>query len=201
MRDATPDQRRLHWILIGLYVAFAVIFAWAGTTSRWQFLIGSAAGAAAAVAELMTRTPYPVHDGNVHVVPSSWWTRRIPAGLGLPLLFIAIGADFITRGNVRDGLGIIAGTLAFVGVMVWMLRNVVDRVEVTEDGIVLRVLLGLRAVRVAWRDVASVMDHGDDAELRVRGGTTYFLSQELSEFDGLRESLKTKSLGARVGTI
>jgi hypothetical protein len=84
--------------------------------------------------------------------------------------------------------------------MVWMLRNVVDRVEVTEDGLILRVLLGLRAVSVAWRDVASVMDRGDDAELQVRGGRTYFLSQELSEFDGLRERVNTKSLGARGGT-
>jgi hypothetical protein len=183
----------MHWIVIGLSVGFTLMFAWAGATSRWQFFIGSAAGAAAAVVELMTRTPYPVHDGNVHVVPSSWWARRIPAGLGFPLLFIAIGADFITRGNVRDGLGIIAGTLGFVAVMVWMLRNVVDRVEVTEDGVVLRMLLGLRAVRVAWRDVASVMDRGDDSELRVRGGTTYFLSQELSNLDALRETLKTKS--------
>jgi hypothetical protein len=102
MRDATPDQTRLHWILIGLYLAFAVMFAWAGAASRWQFLIGSAAGAAAAVAEMRTRAPYPAHDGNVHVVPSSWWTRRIPGLLGLPLVFIAFGADFITRGNFAD---------------------------------------------------------------------------------------------------
>ena len=175
--------------MIGLYVGFAVVFAWAGSTSRWQFFIGSAAGAAAAVAELTTRTPYPVHDGNVHVVPSSWWTRRIPAGLGLPLVFLSMGADFITRGNVRDGLGIMAGTMMFLAVIVWMLRNVVDRVEVAEDGIKLRVMLGLRVVRLTWRDVVSVMDRGDDAVLQEGGGTTYFLSHELSEFDALRGTL------------
>ena len=190
MREATPDQRRLHWILIGLYVAFAVMFAWAGATSRWQFLIGSVAGVAAAVAEIRTRVPYPAHDENVHVVPSSWWTRRIPGLLGLPLVFIAFGADFITRGNVRDGLGIAAGTVVFVAVMVWMLRNVVDQVEVTEDGIILRVLFRLRVLRLPWRNVLSVTGRGDDAVLRERGGTTYFLSHELSEFDTLRGTLE-----------
>jgi hypothetical protein len=193
MRDATPDQTRLHWILIGLYVAFAVMFAWAGATSRWQFFIGSAAGATAAIAEMMTRAPYPAHDRNVHVVPSSWWTRRIPGLLGLPLVFIAFGVDFINRGNVPDGLGIAGGTVVCVAAMVWMLRNVVDQVEVTEDGVILRVLLGVRVVRLTWRDVVSVMNRGDDAVLQERGGTTYFLSHELSDLDTLRETLKTKS--------
>jgi len=111
----------------------------------------------------------------------------------LPLVFIAFGVDFITRGNVRDGLGIAGGTVVCVAVMVWMLRNVVDQVEVTEDGIILRVLLGLRVVRLTWRDVVSVMDRGDDAVLQERGGTTYFLSHELSDLDALRETLKTRS--------
>jgi hypothetical protein len=190
VRDATPDQRRLHWILVGLYVAFAVTFAWAGATSRWQFFLGSATGVAAAVAELTTRTPYPAHEGNVHVVPSSWWTRRIPGLLGLPLVFLATGADYVSHGSMLDGMGIAAGTVVCVAVMVWMLRNVVDHVEVTEDGIILRVLLGLRAVRLAWHDVMSVIDRGDDAILQERAGTTYFLSHELSEFDALRETLK-----------
>jgi hypothetical protein len=196
MRDATPDQMRLHWILIGLYVGFAVMFAWAGATSRWQFFIGSAAGVAAAVVEISTRAPYPAHHEKVHVVPSSWWTRRIPGLLGLPLVFIAFGAEFITRGNVLDGLGIAAGTVVCVAVMVWIVRNVVDQVEVTDDGIILRVLLGLRVVRLTWRDVVSVMDHGEDAVLQERGGTTYFLSQELSDVGALRETLKTKSAGS-----
>jgi hypothetical protein len=195
MRDATPDQKRLHWILTGLYVAFAVMFAWAGATSRWPFFLGSAIGMAAALAELRTRVPYPAHDENVHVVPSSWWSRRIPGLLGLPLVFFAFGAEYITHGNVPDGLGIAAGAGVFVAVMVWMKRNVVDRVEVTEDGLILRVLLGLRAVSVAWHDVVSVMDRGRDAELRVRGGKTYFLSQELSEFDGALRRLQDEELG------
>ena len=190
MSDATPDQWRLHWILIGAYVAFAVAFAWAGATSRWPFFLGSATGVAAAVAELRTRTPYPAHEGNVHVVPSSWWTRRIPGLLGLPLVFFVFGAEYITHGNVPDGLGIAAVAGLFVAVMVWTQRDVVDQVNVTEDGIVLRVLLGLRPVTVVWRDVVSVMDRGDDAVLQVRGGKTYFLSHELSEFDALREKLK-----------
>src|SRR5256885_12013310 len=108
------------------------MFAWVGATSRWQFFIGSAAGVAAAVVELGTRAPYPAHESNVHVVPSSWWTRRIPGLLGLPLMFVAFGADFITRGNVADGLAIVAVTLMFVAVMVWMQRDIADRVEVTE---------------------------------------------------------------------
>ena len=110
----------------------------------------------------------------------------------MPLVFIAFGVDFITRGNVRDGLGIAGGTVVCVAVMVWMLRNVVDQVEVTEDGIILRVLLGLRVVRLTWRDVVSVMDRGDDAVLQERGGTTYFLSHELSDLDALRERLKMR---------
>ena len=195
MREATPDERRLHWILIGLYVAFAVMFAWAGATSRWPFFIGSVAGVAAAIAEIRTRVPYPAHDGNVHVVPSSWSTRRIPGLVGLPLVFIALGAEFITRGNVRDGLGIAAGTMVCYAVMVWTLRNVVEAVEVTGDGIILRVLFGLRVVRLTWRDVVSVMDRGDEVVMQERGGTTYFLSHELSDLDALRETLKTKGSG------
>lgn len=195
MREATPDQRRLHWILIGLYVAFAVMFAWVGATSRWEFFIGSAAGVAAAAAELSTRAAYPAHEIHVHVVPSSWWTRRIPGLLGLPLMFVAFGADFVTHGNVTDGLGIAAVTLMFVAVMVWMQRDIADRVEVTDDGVALRVILGLRLASVVWADVVSVTDRGDGALLRVSSGKTYFLSQELSDFGALREKLKTKSLG------
>ena len=105
-------------------------------------------------------------------------------------MFFVFGAEYITHGNVPDGLGIATVAGLFVAVMAWTQRDVVDQVNVTEDGIVLRVLLGLRPVAVVWRDVVSVMDRGDDAVLQVRGGKTYFVSHELSEFDALREKLK-----------
>lgn len=56
---------------------------------------------------------------------------------------------------------------------------------------VLHVLLGLRAVSVEWRDIISVSDHEGDGFSRVRDrqGNSYSLSRELSEFDGLRETL------------
>ena len=110
--------------------------------------------------------------------------------MGLPLVFFAFGAEYISHGNVPDGLGVAAGAGVFVAVMIWMQRDVVDRVDVTENGIILRALLGVRAVSVVWPDVVSVTDRGDGALLRVRSGRTYFLSKELSEFGALSEKLK-----------
>ena len=56
---------------------------------------------------------------------------------------------------------------------------------------VLHVLLGLRAVSVESRDIISVNDREGDGFLRVRDrqGKSYMLSRELSDFEGLRETL------------
>ena len=51
----------------------------------------------------------------------------------MPLMFVAFGAEFINHGSVVDGLGIAGVTLIFVAVMVWVLRDMAERVEVTES--------------------------------------------------------------------
>ncbi|MDP9224211.1 MAG: hypothetical protein M3P18_10210 [Actinomycetota bacterium] len=189
MRDATPDQKRLHWVVIGLCVTFAAAFAWAGF-SRWPFFVGSVVGLVAAAAEWRLSTPYPRTGPAVHVAPRSWWTRRVPGILGLPLVFIAFAADDImTRGRVTDALGIAAAAIGIAAGLVWTQRHLVDRIEVSDDRLRLSVLLGLRALSVPWRDVTAVTDEGGDLSLQVRRGTRYFVSHELSDFSVLRDTL------------
>jgi hypothetical protein len=177
---------------MGLYILYALAFVWAGATIRWPFFVGSAAGVAAAVAEWRTRTPYAPHGAGVHVVPVSWRTRRVPAIFGLPSMLVAFAADYtIAGGRIVDALGVIAVAALFVAALVWSSRDVVDRVKVEGDGLVFHVLLGLRAVALPYRDVISVSDRGGDGFLRVRDrqGKSYLLSPELSDYEGLRETL------------
>ena len=79
----------------------------------------------------------------------------------------------------------------FVAALVWSSRDVVDRVEIGPDRMILRVLFGFRAVNVGWRDIISVSDREGDGFLRVRNrqGKSYLLSPELSDFAGLRDML------------
>ncbi len=192
VRDARPDQRNLRRVFMGLYVAYALAFAWAGATSRWPFFVGSVAGVAAAVAEWRTHTPYPPHGAGVHVVPVSWRTRRVPAIFGLPSVLVAFAADYIIAGGrIVDAVGPLAIAVLFVAALVWSSRDVVDRVEIGPDRMILRVLFGFRAVNVGWRDIISVSDREGDGFLRVRNrqGKSYLLSPELSDFAGLRDML------------
>ena len=175
---------------MGLYFLYALAFAWAGATSRWPFFVGSVVGVAAAVAEWRTRTPYPPHGAGVHVVPVSWRTRRVPAIFGLPFMLVAFAADYtIGGGRIVDTLGVVAVAVLFVAALVWSSRDVVDRVEIRQDRMILHVLLGRRAVSVGWRDIISVSDREGDGFLHIRNrqGKSYLLSPELSDFAGLRD--------------
>lgn len=177
---------------MSLYVAYALAFAWAGATTRWPFFVGSVAGVAAAVAEWRTRTPYLPHAAGVHVAPVRWRTQRLLAIFGLPAVFVAFAADYlIAGGRLVDAFGVVALAVLFVAALVWSSRDVVDRVVIKEDGMVLRVLLGLRAVALSYRDITSVSDRAGDGLLRVRDrqGKSYMMSPELSDFEGLRETL------------
>ncbi len=179
-------------VFMGLYILYALAFLWAGATIRWPFFVGAAAGVAAAVAEWRTHTPYPPHEAGVHVAPVSWRTRRVPAIFGLPSMLVAFAADYsIAGGRIVDALGVVAVAALFVAALVWSSRDVADRVEVEEDGMVLHVLLGRRVVNVEWRDVISVSDREGDGFLHVRNrqGKGYLLSPELSDFAGLRDIL------------
>jgi hypothetical protein len=179
-------------VFMGLYILYALAFVWAGATIRWPFFVGSAAGVAAAVAEWRTRTPYPPHGAGVHVVPVSWRTRRVPAIFGLPSMLVAFAAEYtIAGGRIVDALGVVAVAALFVTALVWSSRDVVDRVEVEEDRMVLHVLFGRRVVSVEWRDIISAGNREGDGFLHVRNrqGKGYLLSRELSDFAGLRDTL------------